>query len=230
MKFAALSENLARVREEIEHIKVKEGNSSEVRIVAVTKGHPVDAVVAAHSVGLANVGENRVQEAMDKIDEVRQLPLCWHLIGHLQTNKAKYIPGNFDLVHSVDSVRLARALHKAVVRSDHAVSLDVLVQVNVAREPQKTGCDPEEVEEICSTVLGLPTLRLRGLMTMAPFVDDERVQREVFADLRRLGERLASSGVSHPELSMGMSHDFRSAIAEGATILRLGTALFGERP
>ncbi len=229
MSFAAFPDNLTRVREEIERIKAREGTAGKVRIVAVTKGQPVEAILAAQSAGLLDVGENRVQEAIGKMDSVGESGVCWHMIGHLQTNKAKQVPGNFGLVHSVDSLRLAEALQKAVDRSGEVEVLDVLLQVNVAREPQKAGCEPDVVDEIASVVSELSALRLRGLMTMAPFVDDERTQRKVFAALRALRENLASSGIDAPELSMGMSHDYKSAIAEGATMLRLGTVLFGER-
>jgi pyridoxal phosphate enzyme (YggS family) len=234
MNATQLETALERVREEIGTVQQAEGLRHPVRIVAVTKGHPPAVVRAAHEAGLADIGENRVQEALDKQGALRDLPLRWHLIGHLQTNKARYIPGAFRLVHSVDSVRVAEALAQAVRRAadrpaQPVPDLGVLIQVNVAGEAQKTGCAPGMVEELAGQVATFPGLDLQGLMTMAPFTDDERVQRKVFAGLRALRDRLAAGGVPLRELSMGMSGDFRAAVAEGATILRLGTVLFGER-
>jgi pyridoxal phosphate enzyme (YggS family) len=229
MEFAPLPGNLARVREDIVRIQSQEGLRGAVRIVAVTKGHPVQAVSAAHRAGLLDVGENRVQEALDKQDAAAGIPVTWHLIGHLQTNKAKHVPGRFGWVHSVDSVRVAEALDRAAV-SAGAGPLKVLIQVNVAGETQKSGCDPAAAGEIVGRVGELPGLEAVGLMAMAPLTDDERVQRRVFGDLRRLRESLEGSGCRLPELSMGMSGDYPAAVAEGATMLRLGTVLFGERP
>ncbi|KPJ90120.1 MAG: hypothetical protein AMS18_11490 [Gemmatimonas sp. SG8_17] len=220
-----------RVVEEIDRVQSREGVSGGVRIVAVTKGHPVAAVTAAHSAGVADVGENRVQEALGKQDATRGLQLRWHLVGHLQTNKAKYVPGRFAVVHSVDSVRVADALARAVERAERSEApMEAMVQVNVAQEPQKSGCQPEEALEVAARIAEQPALQLAGLMTIAPFTDDEKTQRRVFAALRQLREELQHSGLAAPELSMGMSTDYRAAVAEGATILRLGTVLFGERP
>ncbi len=231
MDFAAFPGNLERVRERIESIQDREGLRGDVRLVAVTKGHDQSAVVAAQAAGVLDVGENRVQEAVGKQEVLERLPVKWHLIGHLQTNKAKYVPGRFALVHSIDSLRLAEALQRAMEsRGGEREPQPVLVQVNVADEPQKTGCDPQELTEIAARVSELSRLDLRGLMTMAPLTEDEKEQRRVFATLRRLRDDLSSSGLDLPELSMGMSGDYEAAVAEGATILRLGTVLFGERP
>ena len=230
MAFTALSENLSRKRDEIARIKANEGMGADVRIIAVTKGHSVQAVEAAAETGMRVVGENRIQEALDKQDIAGDLDVEWHLIGHLQTNKAKLVPGRFSLVHSVDSMRVAEALGKAVERkADVAGPLDVLIQVNVAGENQKNGCPLETVGELTSYVARVPGLSVRGLMTMAPFVDDEAVQRKTFEQLRLLRDDLEKTGFDMPELSMGMSNDYRAAVAEGATLLRLGTVLFGER-
>ncbi len=234
MDFAALPGNLARVREEIARIQSREGLGGEVRIVAVTKGHPAAAVAAAFGAGLKDVGENRVQEALDKEAEARTVPVTWHLIGHLQTNKAKHLPGRFGWVHSVDSTRVADALARAVATPapdrPSPGRLKVLVQVNVAGEGQKSGCPPSAAGEIARHVADLRELELMGLMTMAPLTGEESVQRRVFAELRRLRDQMARDGLPLPELSMGMSGDYRAAVAEGATMLRLGTVLFGERP
>jgi pyridoxal phosphate enzyme (YggS family) len=230
MSFGALPGNLARIRDEIGRIQAREGLAGEVAIVAVTKGHPPEVARAAHAAGLWDLGENRMQEALRKLEELTELPVRWHLIGHLQTNKAKFVAGRFAMVHSVDSVRLADALARAMERHAGDAVLPVLLQVNVAGEEQKGGCVPQEAEGVARHIAGLPELTLRGLMTMAPFVDDERVHHRVFADLRELRERLEQTGLELPELSMGMSGDYRAAVAEGATMLRLGTVLFGERP
>lgn len=228
MAFADLPGHLARVREDIARIQAREGLRGVVRIVAVTKGHPVQAVRAAMEAGLPDVGENRVQEALEKQDAAAGIPVTWHLIGHLQTNKAKLVSGRFAWVHSVDSPRVAEALSRAAAAG--AAPLKVLIQVNVAGEAQKSGCEPGAAGEIAGRVAGLPGLELAGLMTMAPLTDDERVQRRVFGDLRRLRESLEGQGHRLAELSMGMSGDYHAAVAEGATMLRLGTVLLGERP
>jgi pyridoxal phosphate enzyme (YggS family) len=232
MNFDALPGNLARVREEIAHIRTREGLASgDVRIVAVTKGHPAAAVRAACVAGLLDIGESRIQEAVQKQDELEHVPVRWHMIGHLQTNKAKFVPGRFVLVHSVDSVRLAEALNRALERHGDAGRLAVLVQINVAGEVHKTGCRPDDADELVQRVRALPRLEVTGLMTMAPFTDDEAAQRQVFARLRGLRDRLETAcGVRLADLSMGMSGDYPAAVAEGATIVRLGTVLFGERP
>jgi pyridoxal phosphate enzyme (YggS family) len=230
MSFGAVPGNLARIRDEIARIQARAGLTGEVAIVAVTKGHPPEVARAAHAAGLRDLGESRVQEALGKLEELTELPVRWHLIGHLQTNKAKYVVGRFAMVHSVDSVRLADALARAMEGHAGDAVLPVLLQVNVAGEEQKSGCVPEEAERVAQHIAGLPALTLRGLMTMAPFVDDERMHHRVFAGLRELRDRLERAGLELPELSMGMSGDYRAAVAEGATMLRLGTVLFGERP
>jgi len=230
MDFTALSDNLRYVQDEIARVQTDEGVEADVRIVAVTKGHSMKAVEAAAEAGLPEVGENRIQEAVAKQDAVGDLQVDWHLIGHLQSNKAKLVPGRFSLVHSVDSVRVAEALGQAWERKTDVVApLDVLIQVNVAKEPQKSGCGPETASELASYVAEIPGLAVRGLMTMAPFGNHEGEQRKVFEALRLLRDELEKAGFDLPELSMGMSNDYRAAVAEGATILRLGTVLFGER-
>ncbi len=229
MDFAGLQANLERVRERIASAKIAAGIECETRIVAVTKGHPAAAVRAALRVGLVDVGENRVQEARQKQDELGGEPVRWHLIGHLQSNKAKFVPGRFCLVHSVDSLKLARAVAEQVERRTPGAVQPVLLQVNVAGEAQKGGCAPDEAEELVHEIGALARLELRGLMTMAPLTDDVSVQRATFSSLRQLKEKLEHGGAQLAELSMGMSNDFEAAVAEGATMLRLGTVLFGER-
>ena len=221
MSFEALAERLDQVRATIAKL-----TPHPVTIVAVTKGFDTDAVRAALDAGLPDIGENRVQEALQKQDELRGLTGArWHLIGHLQRNKARAVVGRFELVHSLDSLELATELHR---RS--ATPLRVLVQVNVAREPQKSGCAPEEAPVLARDIAALGNLRLEGLMTLAPFTNDVDVQRQTFRGLRVLRDRIKEEeGLWLETLSMGMSGDYATAVAEGATVIRLGTALFGPR-
>ncbi|HEV8400976.1 MAG TPA: YggS family pyridoxal phosphate-dependent enzyme [Gemmatimonadales bacterium] len=225
MSFAALPERLAQVRAEIARQQNAGGWTHPVTIVAVTKGFGADAVTAALAAGLADIGENRVQEAVEKMDHVTAAGVRWHLIGHLQRNKAKLVPGRFALVQSVDSLELATELHKRA-----SAPLRVLLQVNVAREPQKSGCAPEDAPGLARQIAGLGQLQLEGLMTIAPFTDDEGVQRRTFRSLRDLRDTIKKEeGLWLPTLSMGMSADYATAVAEGATVIRLGTVLFGAR-
>jgi pyridoxal phosphate enzyme (YggS family) len=226
MGFGDLPERLDRVRQEIARHQAEGGWSHAVTIVAVTKGFGVDAVAAAVAAGLPDVGENRVQEALDKMASA-PAGTRWHLIGHLQRNKAKFVPGRFALVHSVDSLALADELDRRAAAAGTKVR--VLLQVNVAREAQKAGCDPDVARELARTVSRREALQLEGLMTMAPFTDDVDVQRRTFRGLRELRDDLQEEGLWLPNLSMGMSGDFGTAVAEGATVVRLGTVLFGAR-
>jgi hypothetical protein len=223
MSFEALPERLAQVRTEIARLAPQ-----PVTIVAVTKGFGADAVRAAVGAGLVDIGENRVQEAVEKQEELgagsRESVARWHLIGHLQRNKAKLVPGRFEMVHSIDSLALATELDK------RASGLRVLLQVNVAGESQKSGCTLEEARPLARQIAALGNLRLEGLMTLAPFTDDVDVQRRTFRDLRVLRDTLQKEeGLWLPTLSMGMSGDYASALVEGATVIRLGTVLFGPR-
>ncbi len=228
MALGALSARLAAVRTRIAAAAARAGRDpAEVRIVAVTKGHPLAVAREARAAGLEDLGENRVQEALAKMGTWPDAPVRWHLIGHLQRNKVKQAVGRFVLIHSLDSVRLAYALEEAAAA--RGVVQEVLVEVNVAGEAQKTGCAPGEVPALVEHAAGLPHLRLKGLMTMAPFTDDVAVQRAAFAGLRELSLRLAAYGLPLSDLSMGMTGDFETAVEEGATLVRLGTALFGER-
>jgi pyridoxal phosphate enzyme (YggS family) len=221
MGFEALPERLAQVRAELARRAPQ-----PVTIVAVTKGFGTDAIRAARDAGLADIGENRVQEAVQKQDALKQLTgVRWHLIGHLQRNKARVVAGRFDLVHSLDSLELAQELDRRSTTPQR-----VLLQVNVAGESQKSGCTPEEAPMLARQVAALGALRLEGLMTLAPLTDDEDVQRRTFRGLRVLRDRIKEEeGVWLPTLSMGMSDDYASAVLEGATVIRLGTALFGPR-
>jgi PLP dependent protein len=227
MNFAGLPERLAHVRAEIARRQAAGGWTHPVSIVAVTKGFGADAVAAARAAGLSEVGENRVQEALDKMGQVADPGVVWHLIGHLQRNKAKLVPGRFALVHSLDSLELAEELARRAAAQ--AVRQRVLVQVNVAGEAQKSGCAPDAAPGLVRRVAGLEGLALEGLMTMAPLTDDVDAQRSAFRALRRLRDALQEEGLWVPTLSMGMSGDFATAVEEGATVIRLGTALFGAR-
>jgi pyridoxal phosphate enzyme (YggS family) len=198
---------------------------NQVVLVAVTKGFPVERIREALAAGLRILGENRVQEALPKIDEIGPAGVDWHLIGHLQTNKVKFIEGRFRMVQSVDSVGLAEALDRRLESA-----LDVLIEVNVAQEPQKTGVAPADLASVAAAVNAAEHLRLRGLMTVAPMVDDLEGVRPVFRQLRALRDATSQQlGVALPVLSMGMTDDYAVAVEEGATMLRLGRALFGPR-
>lgn len=226
MPFQDLPVRLAAVRETIERARQRGGRGQAVRIVAVTKTYGPDAPMAAWRAGLCDVGENRVQEAVTKMALV-EADLHWHLVGHLQRNKVKQLD-RFRLVHSMDSARLADAL------SAHGVArgrpLEVLLQVNVSGEGTKGGYVPESVGPEGERLHGLPGLIVRGVMTMAPFDAPVETLRSVFAGARRCAEMLRAAGHPATELSMGMSGDYEIAVEEGATLVRLGTVLFGARP
>jgi pyridoxal phosphate enzyme (YggS family) len=228
MNFGALPERLAHVRAEIARRQAITGGLHPVTIVAVTKGFGLDAVAAALDAGLGDLGENRVQEALDKIATPEGRRATWHLIGHLQRNKAKHVAGRFALVHSLDSVALAEELDQRAEAVGDARQR-VLLQVNVAGEAQKSGCAPAEAPAVARRVAALPHLALEGLMTIAPFTDAEDVQRRTFRGLRELRDALQEEGLWLPTLSMGMSADYGPAVEEGATVIRLGTVLFGPR-
>ncbi len=220
--------DLAAVRTRIAAAAARAGRrADEVSIVAVTKGHTVERAREAAAAGLLDLGENRVQEALAKQDAWPGAPVRWHLIGHLQRNKAKLAAGRFALIHSLDSVRLAEALEAAAAAA--GIVQEVLVEVNLAREPQKSGALPEEAPALLARAAALPHLAVRGMMAMAPYTTDAGVQRQVFRQLRQLRDRLATPDLPLGVLSMGMSGDFEIAVEEGATMLRLGTILFGER-
>ena len=227
MDFGALPERLAHVRVEIARRQAVAGWSHPVTIVAVTKGFGLEAVDAALAAGLTDLGENRVQEALAKIDTPAGRRATWHLIGHLQRNKAKDVPGRFALVHSLDSAALAEELERRA--ATRGATVRALLQVNVAGETQKSGCAPAEAAALAKRVAGLPHLALEGLMTIAPLSDDEAAQRRTFRGLRELRDALKEDGLWLPTLSMGMSGDYGVAVEEGATVIRVGTALFGPR-
>lgn len=223
---------LELVRRRIEECARKVGrNPSDIKLVAVSKTHPPDSLRRAIGAGVTDLGENRVQEADAKISELGRDAVRWHLIGHLQANKARRAVMLFDLIHSVDSVALARRLDRLCAEVGRA-ELDVLIQVDVGDEETKSGASEEELPELVAAVTGCEHLSLRGLMTLPPFFEDAEKVRPYFRRLRELRDALSSRldfGASGGELSMGMSHDYEIAIEEGTTIVRIGTAIFGER-
>ncbi len=225
MLFADLAERLAEVRGRIDAAVKRGGHNQQVTIVAVTKSHGADAVLAAWKAGLRDVGENRVQEGLRKMAEV-QVPVRWHLIGHLQRNKAANV-SRFTMLHSLDSLRLADAVNEVGLTGERPV--DALIQVNVSGEGSKGGFGAGELPAEAERLLGLRGIRVGGVMTMAPLDADESMLRTVFQRARSARDVL--TGVGHPALglSMGMSNDFVIAVEEGATMVRLGTVLFGER-
>jgi pyridoxal phosphate enzyme (YggS family) len=222
----SLADNLETVRASIARSAQRSGrNPDEVTLVAVTKGFPISRIRGAIALGLRVFGENRVQEAMPKIDELGTTEASWHLIGHLQSNKARFVEGRFAMVQSIDSVGIAQALGRRV----HA-PVDVLVEINVGEEPQKTGAHASDLPSIAGAIRSSGNLRLQGLMTIAPLVSDLEQVRPVFRRLRTLRDETSQRlGVPLPVLSMGMTDDFTVAVEEGATMLRLGRALFGPR-
>ncbi|HKG15360.1 MAG TPA: YggS family pyridoxal phosphate-dependent enzyme [Pyrinomonadaceae bacterium] len=208
-------------------------DAREVTLVAVTKTHPSALVREAVGAGLREFGENRVQEAEGKIEELARetVGVRWHLIGRLQANKARRAARLFDVIHSVDSAELVERLER-LCAEDGRERLDVLVQVDLARESTKGGAGPDELPSIVETLKACTRLRFKGLMTLPPFYEDAELVRPYFRRLRGLRDELRASGAfaeAEGELSMGMTHDFEVAVEEGATLVRVGTALFGER-
>jgi PLP dependent protein len=232
----AILENVARVRERIEAACRRAGRRpEEIRLVAVTKTVPPERIREAYEAGLRHFGENRVQEAQVKRAALSDLAATWHLIGHLQTNKAKLAREFFHWVHSVDSLRIAETLHKvaqAGIGAVEPVRLPILIEVNLGGEATKSGIEESAALELASRIGRLDTLDLRGLMLVPPYFEDPEKSRPYFSHLRELAKMINSaslSGVRMDELSMGMSHDFEVAAEEGATLVRVGTAIFGSR-
>lgn len=223
-----IQENLARLRAEIAEVCLKSGRNPDlVKLVGVSKMFPVPVLQEAYQAGLRVFGENKPQEFRDKHPQLPQ-DIEWHLIGHLQSNKVKYVAGKVELIHSVDSATLADEINKVASRSE--VVQKVLIEVNTSGEDTKIGLHTfEEVKELAEKIAGMKSLDLRGLMTIGPNTTDEDAIRMAFAGLRGMAEKLNTQGFRMTELSMGMTQDFEIAIEEGATIIRVGTALFGAR-
>ncbi len=230
---AAVAHSVAELQERLARAAARSGRrAADVTLVAISKTFPAAAIRAAWEAGIRHFGENRVQEWESKRGEVAHLGATWHLVGHLQTNKARRAAVLFDSVDSVDSLDLARRLDVALREDPHPAQrkLRVLLEVRLAPEETKTGVDPSGLEALARGVLLLPRLELAGLMCIPPPAGDPDDMRPYFRRLRELCDSLrAALGVPLPALSMGMSHDFEVAIAEGATEVRLGTALFGSR-
>ncbi len=228
---ARLKESWPRAADRIEAARVRGGRADAVSVVAVSKTHPAEAALAAYAAGLRTCGENRVQEMAEKRGEIGTAApgLQWHLIGHLQRNKVRQAIPLCDLIHSVDSDRLASEISEEAVRAGLVV--DVLVQVNASGEETKGGFAAGDAVDVANRLGALPGLRIRGLMTMAPFTDDEALLRATFRATRTAFDACAAGAAAFQAdyLSMGMSNDFEIAIEEGATMVRLGTILFGER-
>jgi hypothetical protein len=227
-----IAQNIKAIREKIARAAAACGRSpDEISLLAVSKTFPTELMERAAEAGIHKFGENRIQEAEEKIPCLRKIPgLEWHLVGHLQTNKARRAAELFDVVHSLDSLRLASKLNQAGLELGKVLS--VLLQVDLGDEETKFGVEPKRIREIITAMAGYKSLRLDGLMTIPPFFEDPGKVRSYFAGLRQIRDALESEkpgclGLKH--LSMGMSHDFEQAIREGATILRIGTAIFGSR-
>lgn len=224
-----LEEALPALRARIADAARASGRAADaVRLIAVTKSHPPEALEAALAAGLGDLGENRVEELEEKVAVLGRDRVTWHMIGHLQSRKARRASELADLIHSVDTPRLAEKLSRA--GEELGTRIAVLAQVNTSGEGSKSGFEGATAVEEIQRVAELPGLRVDGLMTMAPFVDDEAVLASAFARLRTLSERLrAATDRVGPTLSMGMTNDLDVAIREGSTMVRIGTALFGER-
>ncbi len=229
VNLSCIADNVALVRERIAAASARAGRTpDQITLVAVSKTHPVAAIQAAVDCGVFDIGENRVQEALGKIPHSPP-QVRWHLIGHLQGNKAKPSVEHFHLIHTVDSPALARRLNHLAGAAGKVVT--VLLQVKLGDEATKFGLHPEELPAVYALVRDFPHLRVRGLMTIPPFCPDPEDVRPFFRQLRTLRDELLARFPDDtlPELSMGMSHDFEVAVEEGATILRIGTAIFGAR-
>ena len=220
-----LRKNLAEVARKIEQSASKVGrNANEIKLIAVSKTHPIEILQAAINVGATVFGENKVQEAEGKIEAIGREKVEWHLIGHLQKNKARKAVQIFDVIHTLDSIELVRRLER-ICKEEQRESLSVLAQVDLANEATKNGVAENDLPQLIEFLQTCDCLKLTGLMIIPPFFEDAENVRPYFRRLRELRDKILPNG----ELSMGMSHDFPIAIEEGATLVRVGTAIFGER-
>ena len=223
-------ENLKKVEDEITAACLRAGRAREdVTLIAVSKTKPESMVEEAYSVGQRDFGENKVQEICRKIEVLPQ-DIRWHMIGHLQRNKVRQVVGKACMIHSVDSLRLAEAISQEAVKQDRIVP--VLIEVNVAQEESKFGVTAEETIALIEAAAKLPHISIRGLMTIAPFVEDPEENRPIFRKLKQLSVDIAAKNINNVTmsvLSMGMTNDYEVAIEEGATMVRVGTGIFGER-
>ena len=225
-----LADNLKKVQNNIVDACRKAGRDpKEVTLVAVSKTKPVEMLQEAYNAGARVFGENKVQEIMDKYDRLPS-DIQWHMIGHLQRNKVKYIIDKVAMIHSVDSVRLAQTIEAEAAKKD--LVMPILVEVNVAEEESKFGLSTDEVLPFLEEISQYPHIAVKGLMTIAPFVDDAEENREVFVKLKKLSVDIAAKNINNVTmsvLSMGMTGDYQVAVQEGATMVRVGTGIFGER-
>lgn len=225
-----ICENLAEVEKRIQAACERAGRSrDEVTLIAVSKTKPVSMLMEAYDSGIREFGENKVQEMMDKYDQMPS-DIHWHMIGHLQRNKVKYLMGKSWLIHSVDSYRLAEEISQQSVK--HNVSTDILIEVNIAGEETKFGTSREEAIQLVEVAAALPNIHICGLMTIAPFVDDPEDNRKYFRKIKELSVDIEQKNIDNVDmriLSMGMTGDYEVAIEEGATMVRVGTGIFGER-
>lgn len=226
-----IKERLARVIERIHDSASRiERDADTIQLVAVSKSHPVSKIEAAVAAGLKLFGENKIQEARKKIPQISSDDLTWHMVGHLQSNKAKYAVKMFDLIHSVDSISLAKEINKRASQIGKIQS--ILIQVNISDEESKFGVDPALLMQMIDSIAELSSIRLEGLMTIPPFFEDPAKSRPYFRSLKKLADKLKQNiwpKGSPLNLSMGMSGDFEIAIEEGADIIRVGTSIFGSR-
>lgn len=223
-----VTENLSSIRDLLT-TAAHEANRdpASIELLAVSKTHPLDSILAAAAAGQRDFGENYVQEGLEKIAACPRDDLVWHFIGHLQSNKTRLTAEHYDWVHTVDNLKIARRLSEQ--RPDELGELNVCLQVNIDNEPGKSGAKVDEIPGLAAAVAELPGLRLRGLMCLPAIRSDFDAQREPFARLRELAQSVSESGIDLDTLSMGMTDDYRAAIFEGATIVRIGTAIFGPR-
>jgi pyridoxal phosphate enzyme (YggS family) len=223
-----IEENLLTVKARIDDAATRAGRDpAQITLIAVSKTVEIERIREAISEGMTVFGENYVQEARTKIEEIGRRGVQWHFIGHLQTNKAKYAVRLFDLIHAVDSIKVAKELDKRGAAAGKV--MDCLIEVNISQEESKFGITSEYTRTLAQEMTKLKNISLKGLMTMPPYFDDPEPARPYFIALRTLQETIAQDGIPLPELSMGMSTDFEVAIEEGATMVRVGRAIFGER-
>lgn len=223
-----IEKNLGQVSERIEHAAAKVGRDPKtIKLIAVTKTVTIERIQEAIAAGVVSFGENYIQEARQKIEEIGPAGLQWHFIGHLQQNKAKYAVRLFDLIHSVDSINIACELDRRGAAAEKVV--ECLIEVNLSQENSKFGISKAMATELAYEMAGLQNISLKGLMTIPPYADDPEATRPYFIALRELKEEMGQGGIPLTDLSMGMSIDLEAAIEEGATIVRVGRAIFGER-
>lgn len=227
----SIQSNLETIKKRIEDAAIAAGrNPSDIKLVAVSKTKPAEAVIEAAEAGATIFGENYIQESIEKAEAISNPDISWHFIGHLQSNKAKFAVKIFDLIHSVDSFKLAKELNKQAGKIGK--TQNVLVQINISMEETKSGVSEEEAEALVRDISGLENISVKGLMTMPPYYNEPELVKPYFKALKKISDKIEAlnlANVSMKELSMGMTGDFEPAIAEGSTFVRIGTAIFGSR-